>query len=513
MNAIDLALPVTRVTLLEDRAQVRRAGRVVLAAGSHRLRVEPVSPVAVDRSLAARLPGARVDDARVVRSWRIGSGERPPDVSGLEQERDRLAREAEAARQRLERLAKERTAWEQAADLHADGVQRELPFAAAFEERWAAELAALEQPARDLDGALLAAGAGAREALSRLEAVRLRLARAARPDHLLSTALEVDVTVPGPLEAVLTVDYVVPCALWRPVHRAFLTRDGGEASLRFELEAAVWQRTGEDWSDVALLFSTARPARRAEPPLLADDVLSVRRKVEKKVVVEVREQLIATTGEGTARTSDDLPGVDDGGESRLYESPLAATIPSDGLMRRVPLSSFVTRAEVDRIARAEKGALVHLRTRHENRASRPLLAGPVELHSEGAFVGRTQVGFVAPGERFALGWGGDPSLRVFREAREHRETGKILGKETITRTVELSLSNLDETPARFAVEERVPVSEIEGVAIEVVRGETVPQAWPDADGIVRWEVALAPLETRKLTLVTRITADRDVKGL
>ncbi|HVO30715.1 MAG TPA: DUF4140 domain-containing protein, partial [bacterium] len=40
---------VARVTLLEDRAQVSREGKVRLEAGSHRLKIVGVAPVIADR--------------------------------------------------------------------------------------------------------------------------------------------------------------------------------------------------------------------------------------------------------------------------------------------------------------------------------------------------------------------------------------------------------------------------------------------------------------------------------
>src|SRR5882757_5477816 len=72
-----LFLPVTAVTCLEDRAQIERTGAVRLTAGVQRLRIGPVTPLTVDRSLRAEIAsseegagaGARVVDARVVRTY------------------------------------------------------------------------------------------------------------------------------------------------------------------------------------------------------------------------------------------------------------------------------------------------------------------------------------------------------------------------------------------------------------------------------------------------------------
>ena len=67
-----IPLPVTAVTCTEDRAHVERATVLDLKAGTQRLRLGPVSALAVDRTLHAELTAghpATVLDARIVRSW------------------------------------------------------------------------------------------------------------------------------------------------------------------------------------------------------------------------------------------------------------------------------------------------------------------------------------------------------------------------------------------------------------------------------------------------------------
>jgi uncharacterized protein (TIGR02231 family) len=298
------------------------------------------------------------------------------------------------------------------------------------------------------------------------------------------------------------------------MHRATLRGAGGEkASVLFECEGAVWQQTGEDWTDVELKFSTARSTQQAEPPLLSDDWLKVQKKQEKKIDIAIREQAIADTGDGASRESGDLPGVDDGGETRLLGAARRASVPSDGRLQRVPIFSFESKPEVDRIARPERSRLVHLRSKQANGSKQPILAGPVELLRDSGYVGRGTVEFVAPGELFTTGWGGEEALRVHREVTEARDTTRLTGKQIITRTVELFLSNLDDRAAAFRVEERIPVSEIEAVQIAVDEKETQPGARADDQGIVGWLVSLDPRGTKKLTLVYRVTASSDVRGL
>lgn len=504
-----LAAPIQRVTLLEDRAQVRRAGTLELTPGDWRVVIDDVSPVLADRTLLCRAEGASVLEARVVRRLRIGRVEASPDQAALQAERERLQQSATPVRNRLAALERHRDRLGDALDLLLEGINRELPWAERLEARWEEDLERLLEQRRQVLAELRARAIELEDLAGRAGTAALN--ELARPGTPFETRLEIElrVTAAGPVR--LELDYMVPCAMWRPVHRAAL--QGGQ--VRFECEGAVWQATGEDWEEVELSFSTARPTRRSEPPQLRDDRLRLQRRQDKSVQVQVREEAIQTVGEGQAEAPprQDLPGVDDGGETRTLGAPGRATIRATGRLHRVPIFVSQAPAEVDRIARPERSPLVHLRSKQVNTAPHPILAGPLELLRESGYVGLGEVGFVGPGERYVLGWGADDGLRVRRECEEEREVARLTGKQTITRTVKLQLSNLEPLPASFTLEERVLVSEVEQVKVAVDPAATQPPAQPDAQGIVSWAITVPPRGTREVKLVYRINASSAVQGL
>ena len=506
-----LAAPVVEVTLLEDRAQVTRRGQLDLPAGEHRVRVADVTPLVADRTLRARSQQAEVHDVRVVREWRVGRAEAPPELSEVGEQLEAAQRDHDQLRDRQTLGSKRRQLLDDVLRLQIESYNRLLPWAESYDAEWGQtlerlllDLARLEEQAFD-----------EQEELRELERTIARLDRrqafvpAVRRSLTSDLLLDVTVTAAGPCS--FEVLYVVPCAQWRPVHRATLL---GE-TVRLESEGAVWQATGEDWTDVQLRFSTARSTQRSEPPLLSDDLLRAQAKRDKSVDVAVREQVIQTTGEGVAGKpqAEGLPGVDDGGETRLLPAASTVNVACDGRMRRVPISSWEGPAEVDRVCRPELARLIHLRSRQANAAPHPLLAGPVDLLRGSGYVGRGELSFVGVGEKFALGWGSEDGLRVHREQREQRGKAMLSGKQTITRTVTLHLSNLDDAPATFAVEERIPVSEINKVTIQVDAKQTQPPATADDQGIVRWDLTLPAHGTREVTLVYTLVASSDVKGL
>jgi len=282
--------------------------------------------------------------------------------------------------------------------------------------------------------------------------------------------------------------------------------------VHFESGACVWQTTGEDWTDVALVFSTERASLGAEPPELDEEVLAVR-KVGSTVSVQARQDRVHTAGLGGG--APEVPGIDDGGETRKLRAPLPATVPSDGRPHRVTVLEFNAPATLERVCVPELVGAVILRTELQNAGHHALLAGPVDLVRDSGRVGRTSVHFVAPGERFELGWGPDPDLRVHRTEEEVEEDcGKLSSWSAAATRVDLRLSNLGPEARTVMLTERIPVSEVEKVRIQVVEDKTTAgRSGPDADGFLRWEVALEPFGHRDLALKWVLRKHDDVQGV
>ncbi|MFI6447765.1 mucoidy inhibitor MuiA family protein [Kitasatospora sp. NPDC050543] len=510
-----IPLPVTAVTCLEDRSQLERTARVELAAGVQRLRLGPLTALAVDRTLRAECdrPGVRVLDARVVRAWTPRAPLPPgPEDSELRRrvhELDELLEELGRERGRLDaRLAL-------LAQLAAD-LLREIGEGAGRGEieraRWARELDRVDTERERYGEELRVVHSRLRTLGAEREQADAALALAEEEPAELTAHLEVTVEAATAGPARLTVSHLVPCALWRPSYRATLA----DGALRLESEAVVWQRTGEDWQGVRLTLSTARSALATEPPSLTEDRLSLReRSAEERrtVEVELREEAVSTLGPSAA-----VPGVDDGGEVRVLPAPAPATIPSDGRAHRVPLGAFSTSASSEYACAPELSPLVTQVVRFRNGAGHALLAGPVELVRGSGFTGRGELRFTAAGADAELAFGSSDGYRVVRETGEHTATTGLTQRTVTTRTVRLYVSRFSGPEERdeqvVVVRERVPVSEVSAVEVRLRKEECSPAPDAvDAEGIVRWDLALAPGARRTLTLVYEVSASAKVAGL
>ncbi|WP_437725099.1 DUF4139 domain-containing protein [Sorangium sp. So ce861] len=529
------------VTLFEDRAEVVRAARVEVGAGAQWIAIGGVSVFVDERTVQARVAGAgaegavRVTAARV--RWRAhreaALGREAIDALSREQrEASRRAGAAERARDRASRreahldqlLAK----WAQA--------MSEVPKDAGEPARLASWRAGVEALHAALAEAL-GASADARAARAHAEddarraAARLREGSIEQPRY--EAVIEVEVHAPAPQPVEIELTYRVACAIWRPEHLARLSAPpagagaaaagagaGGAGphggSVELTTWAAAWQATGEAWENVTARFSTARPSRSAEAPLLADDVLRARRRAEidrRRVVVEARDQAIATAGLGRgARAVDEMPGVDDGGEPLIFEAAEPVTLPSDGRPTRIEIARRSLPAELALVLYPEAHPAAHLRATvtldggGAGGRPRPLLAGPVKVARGGSLIGRARLDFVGAGEPFELGFGVDDAVRVRRTVDEEQDTSAITGSRKIRRRVKLSLSNLSSDVKRVLVTERIPVSEVADV--EIALGEAPGWALDEEDGFLRGRVELPPkgLKTMSFSYELRAAA-------
>lgn len=539
------------VTLFEDRAEVVRAARVEVAAGAQWVAIGGVSVFVDERTVQARVApaagaegagAARVTAARV--RWRAHreAALGREAIDALERERREASRRAAAAELARDRASRREAHVDQLLATWAQAMS-EVPRDAGEPARLASWRAGVEALRAALDEAL-AASADARAARAHAEddarraAARLREGSREQPRY--EAVIEVEIHAPArqPVEIELT--YRVACAVWRPEHLARLFADaaGGAAgagaaqatggTIELTTWATAWQATGEAWENVAARFSTARPARSAEAPLLADDVLRLRRKTDlerRRVVVEARDQTIAAAGlDRGARAVDEMPGVDDGGEPLVFEAAEPVTLPSDGRPLRVEIVRRSLPAELALVLYPEAHPAAHLRAtatldgggagrggdagKGNAGRPRPLLAGPVRIARGGSLVGRARLDFVGAGEPFELGFGVDDAVRVRRLVDEEQDTSAITGSRKIRRRVKISISNLSSIARRVLVTERIPVSEVAEVEVALV--EAINWTLEEKDGFLRSRVELPPRGLKTLSFSYELRAGASV---
>lgn len=491
------------VTFFEDRARVHRIASGSCVKGAQTIGVEGVSVLIDDPGLVVRVTkGVGSIQAAQVRRVIQSEASESFDI----QEAEARNRKAQGARQFassvVEQVKLDRT---KLGELEASLMEQmnsvpdgEAAHASAWGEALAnldAQWASLQTDLQEARRALLEA-----EREERRSQILLNELRTEKPQVNAQVEVQIDVDEDGEFELLL--EYVVPCALWRPSHRAWLKTDASP-TLEVVTMATVWQATGELWADVKCVFSTARLSKPASAPLLEDDVLFTRRKSdeERKVIqVDVREQHIVTTGTDGGRLVEEMPGIDDGGRPLTFTSERRVTIPSDGEPFRVEVGTLQLPCKTETVAYPELDGAVHVRAIATWNGAYPLLAGPVALMREREFAGISRTDFVGVGEAFSLGLGPQSGIRIHRRVDEKRGQTKLTNAHWIERAIHVYVSNLSSEERNFEIVERVPVSEIDEVQVTMKDSKY----GCDRDGFVRISVNLGPRKTLEKIINYRI---------
>jgi uncharacterized protein (TIGR02231 family) len=508
------SLPIRRVLVMEDRAQIERAGEIALGEGVTMVVVEGVSIVAVDRSLEVTVEGAALLDARLRRRWR-------------EKPKGGVAADASAARKLVRALELELVEHGDACtrvqtEVDALGIARADVLRAIGEAAGAGQLevgpsglpeeTALDELGRrqaDADERRRAAQEAYERCAERLREARAVVAISEQAEHDFECALVLSLAGKG--SANVRARYQVPCAVWRPAYRARLSGD----AIELDADAVVWQATGESWNDVELSLSTARPTLGTTPPQLVEDRLTTRAKAErekKSLEVGIREVAIETTSVEGGTT--EMPGLDDGGEARVLSARGRATIPDDGQPHRVAIASFTAPVKTELVCTPEQGPEAVVVARFANTSGRVLLAGPVDLVRSSGYVGRSSLAFAAMGEAVELSFGSEDGVVVLRDADVEHDTSRLTGKQTHLHTITLHVSNASAQSRTLVLQERIPVSEVKEVQVEVLAKKCDPAPREvDKHGIAKLELTLAPGATKTATFTWQLEAAGKVAGL
>jgi uncharacterized protein (TIGR02231 family) len=157
------------------------------------------------------------------------------------------------------------------------------------------------------------------------------------------------------------------------------------------------------------------------------------------------------------------------------------------------------------VAAPEESLNAAVTLRMVNSGGQALLPGKVALFRDGAFLGMTDIDFIAEGEEFAVFLNVADQIKLARVL--DRKASSVVRKTRTRMQVAflVTVENLGATPATVHLADRVPVSEDRDIRVDQVEMTgPEPEPTPDGNGLVHWTVALQPKEKRTLRIAYRI---------
>lgn len=167
------------------------------------------------------------------------------------------------------------------------------------------------------------------------------------------------------------------------------------------------------------------------------------------------QMLDLLSNERIARQAVKRVGSESEGLSVTYQIAGATSLPSRNDRQQVQIMAAPLKAEMWKVAVPVLTSYVYDEGRVQNTSGMVLLAGPVTAYSAGSFVGNGDLGTIAAGESFTVGFGIDSALRASRELVEKTDNVQG-GNRVVDLTYRLRIENFGDKPALVKVTDRLP---------------------------------------------------------
>lgn len=518
---------VAAVTVYTDRAVVTRTATVALTApGAVEVTFEKLPANLLDQSLT--VSGRGTAQATILDvTARLAHVDFTPNerVKQLEDQLRALAKDRRGLDDRTKLLEVQRKGIDQTETALLSPAAKDVPrpsvsdvtAALAFVTEQRAKITA-EIVALDDQRELLAAKQSAIER-------QLAQLRGSGGRSYKTVTVRLDATTAGNLD--LALGYAVLGASWTPSYD--VRANSNEAGIALSYFGLVRQNTGEDWKDIALTLSTARPSLGGAAPEIGNWVVEqfVPRPAPRPAPAEGSITLSAfevttdakrrTSGRGDSVTvtggSGESPptamfgatiaqaAVDTAATSASFKIATAVTVPSDNTAQKIPVTAANLTAALEYATTPKRLAAAFLTAKVANTSEFPLLPGAMNIFLDGTFVATGALKLVMPGEKFDLALGADEGISVKhkRVQRFAEDTGLTKSGKRYTYEYLLTIQNNKKAAARVIVSDHVPVSRHERIVVRQLTPDA-KEMKPTAEGALKWTLDLKPGEKRELTL-------------
>ena len=330
---------------------------------------------------------------------------------------------------------------------------------------------------------------------------------------------------------------MLPGVTWEPMHelRASTTDDKTVEVISF---AAVTQTSGEDWGGAELSFSTQSTTQSVRIPeleaLTLGDTTTATRILTSQVSSFTRaesafnsqsqlwnkfhqdasaerarsnfeqvyqaniEYLQAVQG----RTVSLFESLEKRGTTGHFRAERATSVRGDGHPVKLLIGRSVLGSTQQIVAAPEQSLNAARTLAMTNSTDQPLLPGKVALYQDGAFLGMTDMDFIAKGERFSLFLSVADQVKLTRQLDRKQSTLVRKTRNSMQVVFIVTAENLSNEETSFTLADRIPVSE--NKEIKVDRVAITPSVRPDSQGLLHWDLSLKPGEKREFRIAYQV---------
>jgi uncharacterized protein (TIGR02231 family) len=500
---VTLTTEITQVTVYTQEAQVIRSGSLTLTGSERRLTI-PGLPSSLNRdslrvkgsgSVSVKLLGIRAE--KVYSSPPIGEA-----LNQLTQELKSLQEQEQILKNQASSASLQQAFTRDLLQKSPDRISRSLAnqqMTLGQTEEWLALIGSLHtqyanQYAQE-ERALQSLAA-------QIQKVQSQIQDLTPPHPQQRYTLQIDIIPQGSGQWNLEVLYTVQNASWIPLYDLHVDRI---QILHLSYLAEIRQSTGENWTEVNLILSTAKPELGSLPPRLDPwyvdidaatpvETAPLRRRYEGFLEDFLPQAMPSheAMSEGSVMAEDTVADIATVGGVVTFKLEHPCTVPSDGSPHKVMIFNSDYPCQLNHIAIPKRVPFAYLQATVSNPlGGASLLPGKALVFRDSTFVGSTVLEAIAPGQEFSLDLGIDESIQIDRNLVERKVDKTLIGGlRRTTLAYRVILANLRDQPVTLTVREQIPTSLNEQIKVRLLRAD--PSITPGALGLLEWSLKLSP---------------------
>ncbi|GMR49046.1 hypothetical protein PMAYCL1PPCAC_19241, partial [Pristionchus mayeri] len=496
-----------KVTVFEDRAELKREFTFDLVPGLNEVIIERISGSVIDDSVRVTGKGNAVIEEVLLADRRVTQGAGDSQRAEiLRNKKEELETKKKMIENEKESVAKRIEALDKMIGQVGSGI------AAPKEAKFTADQETLEsvitffdfydKQVTELREKLSVNERASQKIQEEINVKQHELNQIEHGDFIKLVSILLESKDGGKVELELT--YQVWGANWHSFYDLRVDTKEGKTEMQLSYYGNVNQSSGEDWEGAQLTLSTARPCLGGNIPDLGTlDVSFYRPPPPCPPPVPcdgVYAEAICTRGAPQMMTMqaacveeramaapmmmDRVAAVNTQTLSTEFDITRPCSIPSDGADHKVTIGIVSLDPQLVHESVPTKNASAFLTASSINTSPLPLLVGQASVYLDGAFVAKTQIKAVSPGERFTSSLGVDPAVKIdYKPAHKYHEQSGLINKSSSTVTEQkIIVKNTRGDTVLLTIREQIPRSTDEKIKVKVISPESIEKVNEEAHG-------------------------------
>lgn len=515
---------IDAVTVYPDRAMITRTADIDLVKGSQELLVIDNLPTyIIDDSVRVMGQGSVKAKISGVKIKRIFLQEhQQKKIEELLSELEKLNDENKGLEATLESLNVQKKFIESIKISTSDKISKELYIQKADTKNWDKVLDFIYQKLGRINEQAILFDQEKRGLLKKIKAIEAELNRYRNQRSPEKKLVEIAIEAEAKGKMTLKINYLITGASWIPSYDVRVDLDKSELCLNYF--GIIRQRTGEDWNDVKLSLSTAKPHISGLLPELDPWYIDFRQPVFKQAMKRALADTVMQEAYKPSSPQEELKQETAYAESRGTSVTFNIKKRETILGKDEPFKTTITQEELQAklsyICTPKLYEFAFLKAEIVNDTKYPFIEGEVSIFLGENYIGKSKIDAIPIDKTFDLHLGIDERIHVERRLIGEKTDKSFIGKKAVhSYTYRITIENLIKEEKRIIVHDQVPVARHPDIQVKLVRSVpamvTKEDVQEESPGLLEWELSLPAQKTKTIEFEFSVAFPKSmrVKGL